>query len=684
MRGISAIAGDKTIRLGEAHVYKIAGVHNPHESAKLHHAQWKLSVRENGHWRELKAKSPKIGKEVSFIIGNPKLAGKTLLIEAYLYAPEQKAPPGLVVKVTGEAGYITSMEVATGNDEKGNGKKIVATVHTKYMASKKLKLSVYEADENGICDIKKQQPVETAYITVNKTEISTYIFLLNQFIKLANQYRGANSDQATEYCVVAECVEEKETNAKSNVANPDYPRHPTESDPKKTNEPVNNNTTRERRVKVPSSSPKPDPETEISDAVVGRKSDGQNSEVCECEARVRAFLRMLRVGEGTGEIIETKRGSGIYRAINFDKGYKRGFGNNVIDLSKYSDDAWQGSSAKGAYQVMRYKYWELEGFEVGHGKNGYFNTNIYHGGSDQLKKFNIKRDYYPETQDKIGVLLLILRRALDEKHRPVGNPLIEDIINGDIEQAIKKKGALEWASLPEDGYNSHFTYHGKPQPATPLNKCLEHYHKFLADELNNKSPLHLQKGFLKEFKYYCCGDKPTPKPTEIETNSKWHNPLKRMELRGWYDTGWDPNKSKMGKHVRGIRKHDGLDLYAPMGTPIYACVDGIVSWVYWSKSYGNVIMLKGNYLSTTYYFFHAHMQERSPLHDGDQVIGGKTIIGYTGQSGSSARRLTPRMRHLHFEVKTKRERKGFQLNPFTAISELERDVNKNPDRSTQK
>ncbi|WP_010178287.1 hypothetical protein [Aquimarina agarilytica] len=44
-----------------------------------------------------------------------------------------------------------------------------------------------------------------------------------------------------------------------------------------------------------------------------------------------------------------------------------------------------------------------------------------------------------------------------------------------------------------------------------------------------------------------------------------------MELRGWYsDSQWTPIKSDYKGRSGG--KHDGLDLYAPVGTNVYGCV----------------------------------------------------------------------------------------------------------------
>ena len=57
---------------------------------------------------------------------------------------------------------------------------------------------------------------------------------------------------------------------------------------------------------------------------------------CECEARIRAFLRMLRVGEASGELIKSmnwRTNEIIYIPHDFEAGYTTAFGgNNITDL----------------------------------------------------------------------------------------------------------------------------------------------------------------------------------------------------------------------------------------------------------------------------------------------------------------------------------------------------------------
>jgi predicted chitinase len=161
----------------------------------------------------------------------------------------------------------------------------------------------------------------------------------------------------------------------------------------------------------------------------------------------------------------------------------------------------------------------------------------------------------------------------------------------------------------------------------------------------------------------------------------WHHPLDRMELRGWYKSGFYPGSSDHGDApIRNSGHHDGLDLYAPIGTQIYACIEGSVHEIYVSTTYGNTINIKGTYKGQTYYFFYAHLSEVN-VSEGDPVQPGKPI-GKTGQTGNATGQAS-KMNHLHFEVRTTGERSGGRVDPFTTIQELGTDVNRNPDKNTQ-
>ena len=99
----------------------------------------------------------------------------------------------------------------------------------------------------------------------------------------------------------------------------------------------------------------------------------------------------------------------------------------------------------------------------------------------------------------------------------------------------------------------------------------------------------------------------------------------------------------MRKHpIDGFNKmHRGTDFAAPMGTPIMASGDGIVTRARWCGGGGNCVKIKHN---STYQTIYAHMKNFSQgIREGLRVKQGQ-IIGYVGSTGKST---GP---HLHYEV----------------------------------
>ncbi len=90
----------------------------------------------------------------------------------------------------------------------------------------------------------------------------------------------------------------------------------------------------------------------------------------------------------------------------------------------------------------------------------------------------------------------------------------------------------------------------------------------------------------------------------------------------------------------GRRQHNGVDLAAPTGTPVYATADGRVGMAQWYSSYGNYVQIEhGGSLQTRYAHLSAYtVQEGAMVRKGD-------LIGYVGSTGRST---GP---HLHYEVR---------------------------------
>lgn len=90
--------------------------------------------------------------------------------------------------------------------------------------------------------------------------------------------------------------------------------------------------------------------------------------------------------------------------------------------------------------------------------------------------------------------------------------------------------------------------------------------------------------------------------------------------------------------------HRGVDLGAPVGTPVLAATSGVASEVYtggWNGGYGVHVIVSG---SNGYSSLYAHMSSVN-VSAGQQVVAGQTVVGWVGMTG---RTTGP---HLHFEIR---------------------------------
>jgi len=92
----------------------------------------------------------------------------------------------------------------------------------------------------------------------------------------------------------------------------------------------------------------------------------------------------------------------------------------------------------------------------------------------------------------------------------------------------------------------------------------------------------------------------------------------------------------------GKRSHEGVDIFAPKGTPIIAPTDGHITRVGLNKLGGKVVWMKDTRRGHSYYFAHLDSQMVKP---GMRVHQGH-VLGLVGNTGN-ARRTPP---HLHFGI----------------------------------
>lgn len=104
----------------------------------------------------------------------------------------------------------------------------------------------------------------------------------------------------------------------------------------------------------------------------------------------------------------------------------------------------------------------------------------------------------------------------------------------------------------------------------------------------------------------------------------------------------------------GLPGHEGLDMKAPQGMPIYSAWDGLVTRVDKTTqhpNYGWHIRLQNEYLGWAHEFVYAHFLEPSILDEGDLVKRGE-VVGIADSTGNSTGS------HLHFMLK--QEKNGLE------------------------
>lgn len=115
----------------------------------------------------------------------------------------------------------------------------------------------------------------------------------------------------------------------------------------------------------------------------------------------------------------------------------------------------------------------------------------------------------------------------------------------------------------------------------------------------------------------------------------------------------------------GGRKHKGVDIFAPDGTPVLAAAGGVIVKRATSAQGGISLYHRDADGRTIYYY--AHLQRyRAGLKEGDLVRAGD-VIAYVGHTGN-APAGNP---HLHFAVYTvsdpNRWWRGRDLNPYPLL-----------------
>lgn len=121
---------------------------------------------------------------------------------------------------------------------------------------------------------------------------------------------------------------------------------------------------------------------------------------------------------------------------------------------------------------------------------------------------------------------------------------------------------------------------------------------------------------------------------------------------------WAPNEST-------VRKHEGVDIVAAKGTPVYSVYDGEIINFGWNQYGGYRVTVRVN--STTV-FYYAHLSKYAPgLGKGSKVKKGQ-LIGYVGNTGYGPEGTEGKFEpHLHFGIYKTDRSSWYSIDPFSYL-----------------
>lgn len=105
----------------------------------------------------------------------------------------------------------------------------------------------------------------------------------------------------------------------------------------------------------------------------------------------------------------------------------------------------------------------------------------------------------------------------------------------------------------------------------------------------------------------------------------------------------------------GGRRHEGIDIFAPRGTPVRSATEGVVLRVGTNRLGGRVVWVLGPGGQRHYY---AHLSRFADVARGQRVAAG-TLLGFVGATGNA--RGTPP--HLHYGIYAA----GGAVNPYPLL-----------------
>ena len=117
----------------------------------------------------------------------------------------------------------------------------------------------------------------------------------------------------------------------------------------------------------------------------------------------------------------------------------------------------------------------------------------------------------------------------------------------------------------------------------------------------------------------------------------------------------------------GARRHDAIDIMAPVGRPVVAAAPGTVEKLFFSEGGGGTtVYIRSDDQRWMYYY--AHLSAYAPgLHERQRLLRGAPV-GFVGTSGNA----NPAGPHLHFAINRmepgERWWQGTAINPYPLLA----------------
>ena len=299
------------------------------------------------------------------------------------------------------------------------------------------------------------------------------------------------------------------------------------------------------------------------------------------------------------------------------------------------------------------------------------NTDITAGKNGNLKKMSVLEqltyvEYYLEPfKGKLNTLADFYLAILMPVDCGKGNQPNHIVFDKSLKLDYNKNGKVikntKW--VRQRGYESNPAFHTKGK---------EDGKTYVSEIANVIQKWYDEGAKFKESSFNC---QQLEKTQVTEKNVKWYDPIDNPQITLFNFYGnFNPKGSSFGMVRNGGKKaHQGLDLFAPTGTDVKACLDGTVVLVSESAGgYGKfvVIEVKKDDLdkcrkeyklkydgeqdkginfgdSNKRYLRYGHLSEIEVSNK--QFVKAGQKIGESGNSGN-AKDQNVRARHLHFEI----------------------------------